>query len=646
MNMGTNVDSTRIAPRVRGPHVHLLSGKGMAYLALRSGWRYFVTGDPIIHGRQDNATFLHDATSYYGDHPRPRLTRAKWRRLARRWAALGIPGSLLSMEGAARLVDAIPFMDAPDWTHLPYAETAAGYAIVMPAALGAIYYPQIRTAWALREVRREVIYPATRVACQILGEKWDRRKAQTMLELPAGFGEPTEDEEQPEVRLYLPPVPLDPNTKKRIITNVGARLGLPDAVGEWQEFGGRAWVKLQGADVPPKSVDLSAAYKLEDGEHVKLREAIENADMDRPVVGVASGGRIIRLDYKDDSPNVALSGGTGTGKSTLIRAIAVQRLRGGAGRVILDLKGISHPYAHRLPASRALYFYKIEDIHDACVAIGAELYRRRDEGVAAQKAGRPLPTFRPVDVDVEEANSLIVELNAYWTNRRKEIIRENKEALEGDEYADVTEPPVRSPAVDALGFLVQMGRELCMFPHYAGQRLSAAAFGGQGGDRRESFQQRGLAKWTRATWRMLCPDVPYRVCPSGPRGMWAIVRGAQVDMIRVPFLSVDMAVSMILDSPDPGTPVLPEIGGVRVQVSAPTIPGEVVQGVRPDRLVSLADAAGVLPLSKEALRSARKQDPRFPDPAEIGGPGRADLFGLASLVSWWETREGRPLELG
>lgn len=629
--MGTD----HIAPHVRGPHVHLLSGKGMAYFALRSGFRYFVTGQPIIGGARDNATLLHDATQHFGSHPHPRLSRARWRRLARRWALLGIPGGLFALQGAADAVAWLPWDDSA-WTHLPYAETAGAYAVALPMTAGAIYYPKAKALWETRELRREVIYPATRVACQIVGERWNPRKALTMLELPPGFGEASEDDTQPEARLYLPPIPLDQGTKKRLISNVGARLGIPDATGEWQEFGGRAWVRLQGADVPPKRVELSDTLKLEDGTATKLREAIEGADIDHPVVGVASGGRIIRLDFADDSPNVAMSGGTGTGKSTVLRLIAVQRLRAGAGRVILDLKGISHPYARRLPASRVLYFHQIEDIHEACVAISAELFRRREEAVAAQKAGQPTPAFRPIDVDVEEANSLIDDLNVYWTNRRAEIKRENKEALELDPAADVQEPPVRSPAVTALGFLIQMGRELFMFPHYAGQRLSAAAFGGQGGDRRASFQQRMIAKWDRAAWRMLCPDVPYRVCPSGPRGIWAVVRGERVDMVRVPLLSVDMAVDMVMDSPDPGTPVLSEIAGVRVQVSAPIVPGQVVSGQDADRLVKLSEAVSEIPGERtvKALRMAREKDPAFPAPREVGGPGRADLYALSDLRAW------------
>ena len=649
----SDIRGTRFAPRVRGPHVDLFSLTGAAYLATQSAWRYFITGHPVLGSPRDNATLLHDATVYYGDHPRPRLTRARWRRLARRWAALGVPGSLAGMEGFARLVDILPGA-APEWATWPYAETLTGYAVAAPLTAGAIYAPRLVREWRARELRREIIYPATKVACAILGQKWDRRTALSMLELPPGFGEPSDDDDapQPEVRLYLPPVPLDTRVKARIAANVGARLGLPDAQGEWREFGGRAWVTLQGADVPPRRVDLSDAVKLDDDNATsgKLRDLILSADLDRPIIGVASGGRVVRLDFADDSPNVAASGGTGTGKSTMLRLLAVQRMRNGAGRVILDLKGVSHPYARRLPPSRVLYFHRIEDIHDAAVAIGEELFRRRDEAVAAQTRGEPMPAFRPIDVDVEEANSLIDDLNAYWTTKRREIKAENKILDEANPYGTPEpEPPVPSPAVTALGFLIQMGRELSMFPFYAGQRLSAGAFGGRGGDRRESFQQRALAKWTRQTWKMLCPDVPYRVCPSGPRGMWAVVRGDRVDMVRVPFVSVDMAVQMIMDSPDSGEPVLSAIGGVRVQVSGRTVPGEVVRTSLADRvsgqLSTLSDAVSVLGVSSvEALRSAVKQDATFPAPAVQGGPGKAHLYDLGALVRWQEARTGRAIE--
>lgn len=654
MSGQTSGDATP-RPRLAAPKIKIFSKAGLPLFVARVGWRYFVTGREIT-GPGDNATFLHDATidrGYPLVRPYQVLTRARWRRVLRRNLTIGVPAGLLSMEALAdvveapyRLFDAAP----PGWTEVPWFDMLQGYAVSGPLAAGIIVVPKLKRTWDTREVRREVIYPATKVACKITGERWNRRTALTMLQLPPGYGgEPDEDGEQPTVRLYLPAVPLDATIKKRIISSVGARVGLPDAQAEWREFGGKAWVQLTGADVPPRQIELTSTVKIEDDVATTLREAILNSTMERPVIGVASGGRIVRADFDNDSPHLAASGGTGTGKSTLFRELMIQRLRNGSGLLVLDVKGISHTWIYRLGPTRAVSVYKIEDIHNAAVALGEELYRRREEAVQAAKAGLPMPEFRVLDCLVEEANSLIPMLNAYWTARRKEIQIENKALLEDDPYADVTEPPVRSPAVDALGFGIQMGRELRIHMHYSGQRLSVSAFGGSGGDRRASFQTRILAKWDRASWRMLVSDVPYRVCPTGPRGIWCVVQGDTATMIRVPYLSMDNAVSMVKDSPDPGTPVLPTLSGHGQQ--GRTIEGETVRTA--DRLdnyrgrtVPLSAAADTIGLSVEALRSARKQDATFPAPVQRGGPGRPDLYDMAALIEWREGRNGRPLELG
>jgi len=620
--MGT--DDGGLIPRARTIRL------GYGYLAVRTGFRYLVTGRPII-GAGDNATWLHDATVDHRDHPREKLTRARWRRVSRRWAFLVAPGGLLIAEKSADLTEwtsvhlgAAP----PGWTEIPYGGLVQAYAVALPVGLAAYAAPRAREWWALREPRREFILPTARILCSITGTPFHRRDALSMIALPPGWGEELPDGAEPmAVRVHLPQVPLDDARKKRITQSVGARLGMPGAVADWHEAGGRAWVDLRPATLPPATV----AY-------ADVQEAIAAASMERPVVGVAQGRVVHHADFDNDSPHLAASGGTGAGKSTLFRLLLSQRLRHGSGLVVLDYKKWSHDWARGLPRDRVIYVHRIAEIHETCVAIGAELVRRIE-----LNSREDLDRLRTVDVLVEEANSLIPMLRQYWIELRAETRRANKAALADDPDADVTEPPVISPAVIALEQLINMGRELHMHAHYAGQRLSANVFGGNGGDKRASFQTRFLGKWDRASWRMLAGDVPYLVCPGGPRGIWCLVQGADATIIRVPYLSQEDARTLALSGPAPRVPVLPGYAS-----------GTVLEGVTvdvpeiPDRRVSLAAALEHLPgrtLSLEAIRSARKQDPRFPEPIERGGPGRADLFSLASLVEWRERRGGLP-ELG
>ncbi|HEU4754268.1 MAG TPA: type IV secretory system conjugative DNA transfer family protein, partial [Armatimonadota bacterium] len=509
----------------------------------------------------------------------------------------------------------------PSWAQWPWHGMLWTYLIAAPLVAAGIFAPRAWQQWQSRTLRREVIYPAARVACQILGVKFRRRDAVQMINLPPNFGEELDDDAEPgSVRVYLPPVPLDKGTKERLERNVGARLGMPNPSAEWHEAGGRAFVDLLPAEVPPATVTLA-----------DVREAIESAPIERPVIGVASGRRTISADFDNDSPHLAASGGSGTGKSTLFRLIAAQRLARGAGAVFLDLKRWSHSWAHGLPADRALYFYKIEDIHNALVEINCELRRR------IEMDKEDLPRLRTVDVYLEELNSLIPALQDYWTELRAEIRRRNKAALADDPYADVAEPPVKSPAVQAIGYLINQGRELRMHAHAMGQRLSAAAFGGNGGDRRESFQTRMLAKWTRQTWRMLVPGVPFRVCPQGPRGIWAVVNGDTVDIVRVPELSPDQARALALSGPAPTCPVL---GGVMSR-PAMTVPGQRDSLEDSGRTVKLSEAVSVLPgrpLSLDALRKASQRD-GFPAP--VGQVGSADLYRYADLEAWKLERDAR-----
>src|SRR5690349_12871513 len=88
------------APTVRGPKLRWTRPTGLVYLLIRSLWRYFVTGKELA-GRGDNATFLRDATEDYRHRPEEKLTRARWRRVTRRWVILGVPLVLLAVWVAA-----------------------------------------------------------------------------------------------------------------------------------------------------------------------------------------------------------------------------------------------------------------------------------------------------------------------------------------------------------------------------------------------------------------------------------------------------------------------------------------------------------------------------------------------------------------
>ena len=65
---------------------------------------------------------------------------------------------------------------------------------------------------------------------------------------------------------------------------------------------------------------------------------------------------------------VALVAPSGTGKSTLFRLLASQRMHHGHGAIFLDYKRWSHRWAHKLPGDRAQYWHRPADIHASLVA--------------------------------------------------------------------------------------------------------------------------------------------------------------------------------------------------------------------------------------------------------------------------------------
>ena len=560
---------------------------GVKYLAARTVWRFFITGRPIS-GAADNATFLHDATIDHRGNPVTKLTRARWRRVARRWAALIVP----------------MFLAVVDWR-----------AAVTYLALGAyvaLLYGGMRLAewWPTRIVEREFVIPTWTVVAKVIGEPPRRRTAVRSVILPAGFGtevpEDVDPGEAPEltVRIHLPVVPLDEKVRGRVVDAAAARLGLPRPAASWMVRGATAYVDLSPAKFPPRSLTFAS-----------VRQRWLDASPTKPFVGMATRTDPVHADLEQDGPHIGLSGPTGTGKSTVLRIILAKRVRAGAGLVVCDYKVTSHPWARRIAGedrNRVLYLMETEDIHEAILATYAEFERRR--GVLKTDPAA-LATFRDVDLLIEELNTLADMLRKWWGHERRRILAEAKDAGESTPYV-----PVVPPSVDALAALVQMGRELKMHVHLAAQRLDASAISSRGGGAvRESITNRFLAQYTKQAWNMLCSGVPFHAFPGGPRGIWTAVIGSDVTHFRVPPVSNDEAYALAMGGEPPAGPVLG--GAVLVTPYRRAV----------TRAVTLADAVELIPArpSLDALRKRAQRAGLEP----ISRQGNADVFDLEALLA-------------
>ena len=553
-------------------------------LVVRALYRYLVTGRPLF-GPGDNATLLHHATVDYRRGPRLRLQRRRWERLARRHAALTVP-PIVAIAG--------------QWPLVAYESALVG-------AAGTYAVIRARRALADRGVNRRYIDPAARTLYAAVGARYDKRRARQDVAVPDDWapGDP--------VVVTLPTdMPLTAAKEKALVRAVGGRLAIQNAKGSWKRDEVRIRVDIHGTALPPAEVDMA-----------RLMEAVAAAPLTQPVAGVGPDGPV-SLDYVQDSPHVALSGPAGTGKSTLLRFLMAQRMSHGVGTIFLDAKRWSHRWAHELPADRCQYWYRIADIHNSLVAIGEELGRRIECDPSE------LGTFRTLDVVVEEANTLIKMLGTYWRGERRRIINEAKALKEQDmdyDEADL-DPPALSPAVAAMQFGVNMGRELQMHFHVAAQRLEANIFGSNSGAAvRQSFQIRLMAQWDMALWKMLASGHEYVAWPGGKRGLWGFVQGTEFVIVRVPHLDIAQSVQLATSGQDTYGPIL----GQDTRVAKPSIEGGLPLS---SILDTLPGQDGPRALSLDGLRTAAKR-PGFPAPVDTAG--RAYLY-LASEVQAWRER--------
>lgn len=607
-------------PSVATMKIKWWTPRGMVFLAVRSTYRYWITGRPV-YGPGDNATFLRDATKDYRDGPAEKLSRARWRRVARRWAFLGVPAHL----GVAGI----------------FSERARLFLFFYCLAVlagGAMIAINTGGAWfAVRELRRTYIYPAAAVLARATGVPVKRSEALSMIELPEGFGEFRDGEEAPPVRVYLPEVALDARMKKRIVETVGERLGLPDAVAKWTESGvPRRFVELSPMALPPK---LTFA---------DLMEILLATDIDHPVVGIQGNGRPAYMDFRNDSPHTLGSAGSGAGKSTLYKFIAMQRMRQGAYAIFLDFKKWSHlRWAGRITDGRVRIEDEVPAIHNLLCRVLDELLWRKSFDLDQEDELNALPRM---DVYVEEINTLMAMLVDYWTayaakekqEARSALRRAEKTEDEGlieeaeEAYAVAMGLPKVSPAIQALRYGVNLGREFGIHFHFIGQSMSAKAAGGR--DTRASFRTRMLARWDAKDWKMLADGIPFVACPSGEVGIWAHVHGSDFEIVRVPWVEDHEAVEFVLEGIRPSRPMFHDDPSPVLDAS-PVV--SVLSGPEP-----LSKIVGLLPakadgsrLSLDALRTAAKRDASFPARTNEAEAGKAALYVPEEVLAWFRDRE-------
>jgi Helicase HerA, central domain len=436
--------------------------------------------------------------------------------------------------------------------------------------------------------------------------------ARSWLSIPRDLAEDPEG-----VRVYLPAGFIGRQRERELIqTTVIAKLALGDVNVSWRLVSRQHFVQFTAKARPPAKVLF---------RDVAVRVVIERAKASRPVIGLAAGGRPVGVDLDSESPHMAVSAGTGAGKSNMLRVVAAQLMYHGASLVILDLKRRSHRWAKGLDG--VTYCREVAAIHRALCELAAEAMARNVQADAYGDDAEP-PWQRRV-VIMEELNSTMEELTAYWRD-------------------ELGEKGV-SPAVRAYRQLLFMGRAVQVHLLTAAQLFTAQSAGGPAA--RAQYGTIVMSRFNQRAWKMLLPEVtPVPKAGRHPGRGW-VALGGEADECQIVFMteaecrewaslgrSSAVAVSR---SPQDRESQGESTATVAVPPTLTLVTDERVDEPA-EGLVSLWQASidkgdAWVPLRYDHLRKAAERGGDFPAP--VGFVGRKRLYTSESLQRWAANRE-------
>lgn len=364
--------------------------------------------------------------------------------------------------------------------------------------------------WIIREGRkdweREKVIPVALAVAAILSVSWTVKQRRARVRIPRDYREPGGSK----VEILLPEHfgGADQRLMDRLVKTVAGRLGIRDAAAEWSLEGSTPRVLIGTAPAPPPLVTFE-----------EVRQYFEASEPYTPFYGIAAGGQGLHIGMHSDTPHLAISAGSGAGKSEMIKVLVMQALRWGWSVIILDWKEESQEWAKGLRGVR--YYSTEEAIHDAGIAIGEEISHRK---------ANPDPSRRPILVVCEEWSMTADLLSEYWSILRGTTPPEERALM-----------PVRSPALTAFKKMIFTGRSLGMFQLLVAIRFSARVTGGNA-DLRESFQVILMARYKQQTVNMLARGIkPFPKNRPREVGRWVAVIGEEVVVFRAPLVTDEEA---------------------------------------------------------------------------------------------------------
>lgn len=394
---------------------------------------------------------------------------------------------------------------------------------------------------------------------------------------------------------------VDLSTPTTVIKN---KLGLSDVSVTYRLAGRRPHLVIRQTPRPPSRVVFADQVD-------KVLASPESA----PLIGIGPQDKVVSVDLDAESPHILVSASTGGGKSVITRTMAAQMLHNGSQLTVLDFKRHSHKWAQGL--SNVTYCREIHEIHNVLVELGAEGLRRNKvvddwDGTEGEE-----PVGPRMALLIEEANATMGKLKKYWMAIRTK------------------DDPKESPAIEALREILFMGRAVKMHVLLVAQSATAAALGGP--EVRECFATRILARYTQNAWKMLVPEVSPIPRSTRHVGRAQVVLGGVATETQVLFMTSEEARRWAMS----GTIAPPPVTSRDIFYMPPTWGDAVTdeRDVTPDLTlikggrVSLAQAArdGIVPMTPDALRQAKRRDPGFPE--GVNGKWTAE-----ELTDWYAGR--------
>lgn len=610
-----------------------------AHPVARFWWR-LLTGRPMDGRRWTDSTFWRSATR---GEDQWWLRLAGWQRAAARLAGMH---TLLLLLPACFLLHVLGGDGAISMLLAAHAALAlvfwapvALYRAIRDHGLTVPWVESVTTAELEKERRltrrtvvagrkrwlNEKILPVAKVASVKLNRRYHPKEAQQWVSVPRDYRETG----GAPVEVLLPQsFVLNEAARRSLARAVEERLGLKDAQYRYELEGNAPRLLLTAPILPPDFVSFS-----------DMRPALTAAKEFSFVVGM-SGKEAFSVNLQDDSPHLALSAGSGAGKSVLIRQLVAQALHWGWSVLILDWKEESQEWADGLPGVR--YVRSIDKLHDACLQLGEEIEDRKSDTLRRGQHSKIL-------VVSEEWGITAPLLAEYWTELRSTAEPEERRLM-----------PLKSPAAVAMMKLNFTGRSLGLCQLLVAQRFSARVTNGNA-DLRESFTTIFMSRWKAQTFKMLAPDIrpiPRKITTPGG---WLAVTGDEAVRFQAGYWTEDEArewatsgitpplspwserynvvngqadrqlTSNVVNDTDDLQELLP------IEAAAGSDTTSHMTTVRLRRLADLADDLEHLAVTHKILRNWRDNEAEFPQPRG-GTPSGGWLYDQAEVIEYARRR--------